>query len=67
MGDFGKLLYFRPKPLIKEVHSCELSQIVYRGEEITDKTVYEDVLQVLSRYKSRASLKPCILIPQKIW
>lgn len=26
-------------------------------EEITDKTVYEDVLQVLSRYKSRASLE----------
>ena len=50
-------LYFRPKPLIQEVDSCELSQIVYRGKEITDKTVYEDVLQVLSRYKSRASLE----------
>lgn len=50
-------IYFQPKPLIKDIHSCAISRIAYKGTEITDEAAHKNVLQVLIRYKSRASFE----------
>ena len=51
------LVYFRPQPVIKDMDSWDISNIVYRGTDITEKAEHEEILQLLSKYKCKASFE----------
>jgi hypothetical protein len=51
------LIYFRPQPVIKDMDSCDISNIVYRGTNITDEADHEEILHLLSKYKCKASFE----------
>ena len=51
------LVYFRPQPVIKDMDSCDISNIVYRGTNITDEADHEEILHLLSKYKCKASFE----------
>ena len=50
-------IYFQPHPLVKDINSCDISRIMYKGTEITYEVEQKSVLQLLSRYKCRASFE----------